>query len=876
MSRHKAMKRHTAVKRPLWSRAIASGIAVGLLVGVGVAAVASLTPAPAMADTSSAVTVTAADYDLHPAGAPMPDLAVTVSKTADLVSEGILVSWTGGKKSVRPQGTVGGENFLQIAQCWGDDPEHPGHPDRTTCQYGAFPNAGRDSNVEANVEPDPGEPGTGLAPNIAPEDEQYTAPGSGFANPPYTSIPFRAADKKSVIASVVTDDKGVRVHDTSVDVNKNEFFTEYTSNEVKWAGSDDAGNGSVKFEVQTSMQSPGLGCGQPVIVAGKDTTGQSCWLVIIPRGTGDSGVSQIIRPGLFWDAWQHHVAVKLDFKPVGVQCEIGSAEAQLGGSELIAGAVSSWQPKLCAGASGSAFVLSAGNEADVLTKASGTVPSPLALTSQPLSTTTADPLQYAPVGISGVTVSFAVDRRVKPVGGIDQAYKDRETQAFTSLKLTPRLIAKLLTASYTSALPPGADLSHIKYIDFAHPGPNARNITTDPDFLAINDPEWASQDLNSVSLSDALMPSGRSDLASQLWRYVMADADAVAFLDGTPDPWGMIVNPWYSTNAGVNPTKTGLSLPRDNFPKADPVEKAATTGSNGVGPVNLVTWRPYTSDFENGAYLTLRGDGLQLGGWDSTSTPPKYLKTTRSLVGEQGVIGLSTAASAARYQNVTASLLNPAGAFVAPDSDGMLAAAAAMTPTKLQPKVLEYDPASTAADAAGTAYPLTMPVYAALNPLQTDASQRVKFANLIRYAATDGQKAGAAIGQLPAGYAPIPPSWVDQALVAATAIEKGISPIVKPSATSARPAAAAPVAVTPARSPVGASGTGAVAAAAATVAAATDPAATGPAAGALIGTKTPDDPSVGPVAMAVPAGLLSGLAAAGAVPLISRIRRRRF
>ncbi|POH71370.1 hypothetical protein C3B59_01965 [Cryobacterium zongtaii] len=862
------------MKTSLWTRAGAGGIVVGLLVGVGVAALTSLAPTPAVADNSSAVTVTSADYELDPTGAPFPDLAVTVSKTTDLVSEGILVSWTGGKKSVRPQGNVGGENFLQIAQCWGEDPDHPGHPDRTTCQYGAFPNAGRDSNVEANVEPDPEEPDTGLAPNIAKNDEQYTTAGRGFANPPYTSIPFRAVSGETV-ASVVKNDKGVLVHDTEIDVNKNEFFTEYTSNEVKWAGSDDAGNGSVKFEVQTSMQSPGLGCGQPVIVAGKDTTGQSCWLVIIPRGTGDSGVTQIIRPGLFWDAWQHHVAVKLDFKPVGVRCEIGSAESQLGGSELIAGAISSWQPNLCAGTTGSAFVLSTGNEADVLARATGTVPSPLALTSFPASTAAADPLQYAPVGISGVTVSFAIDRRVRPVEGIDQAYKDRETQSFTSLNLTPRLIAKLLTASYVSALPPGADLTHINYIDFENQGDNARNITSDPDFLAINDAEWASQDLNSVSLADSLAPSGRSDLATQVWRYVMADADAVAFLDGTADEWGMVVNPWYSTNADINPTGTAFALPRDNFPKADPVEKPATTGTNGVGPVNLVTWRPYTSDFENGAYLTLRGDGQQLGGWDSTSTPPKYLKTTRALVGEQGVIGLSTAASAARYQNVTASLLNPAGAYVAPDSGSMLAAAAAMTPTTQQPKVLEFEPASATATAALTAYPLTMPVYAALNPLQTDASQRAKFANLIRYAASKGQEPGTELGQLPAGYAPMPQSWIDQALVAATAIEQGISPNAKPTAKPTPAVAPA----TPARSTPAASGTAAVAAAAATVATATgpiDPTATGTAAGTLLGPRTPEDPSMGPVAMAVPAGLLSGLVAAGAVPMISRIRRKRL
>jgi hypothetical protein len=238
------------------------------------------------------------------------------------------------------------------------------------------------------------------------------------------------------------------------------------------------------------------------------------------------------------------------------------------------------------------------------------------------------------------------------------------------------------------------------------------------------------------------------------------------------------------------------------------------------------------------------------------------------------VIGLSTAASASRYQNVTASLLNPAGAFISPDADSMLAAAGAMTPTALQAKVLEFDPSSSAAAGALTAYPLSMPVYAALNPLQTDATQRAKFANLIRYAATDGQKPGTELGQLPAGYASMPQSWVDQALVAATAIEKGISPNTKPTPT---PTATNAAAGTPVRASTSAvSGAAAVAAVAESVAAATDPTATGTAAGALLGAKTPDDPSVGPVALAVPAGLFSGLAAAGAIPMISRIRRKRF
>ncbi|TFB84060.1 hypothetical protein E3O44_16365 [Cryobacterium algoricola] len=902
------MKRLTLSTDSLWTRAGASGIVVGLLVGIGVSLLSSLAPPTASADTSSAVTVRASSA-ITPAGAPFPNLAVTVSKTTELTSEGVLVTWTGAgtKKSTRPQGIVGGENFLQIAQCWGEDPLHPGHPDRTTCQYGAFSNAGRDSGVVPNVDPndpDAVEAAKGLAPNIAAEDEKYTTPNYGLSAGPFTAIPFKAASGESISAVFKNTGSSVLTHyitDTAgrvqtargdptaagvtlpngivgVNLASNQFYTQFTSNEIKWAGSDDTGTGSAKFEMQTSMQSPGLGCGQPVIVTGQATTGQSCWLVIIPRGTGDSGVTQIIRPGLFWDAWQHSIAVKLDFKAVGIRCEIGSAEAQLSGSELIAGAISSWQPELCAGTNGSAFVLSTGSETDSLASAAQKVPGPLAFTSKPYSTANADPLQYAPVGIAGVTVSFAIDRRVTPSGTVPKAYVDAETQAFTTVNLTPRLLAKLLTASYIGSLPPGANLTHVNYASYANQGHNARNITHDPDFLKINDPEWAYQDLNSVSLSDALTPSGRSDLATQVWRYIVADPEAAAFLNGTADEWGMIVNPYYSTNAAVNPTGTGLSLPKDSFPKADPVETVTSTASNAPGPVNLVTWRPFTSDWDSGAYLTLRGDGQALGEWDLNATPHKYQKAVRSLAGDQGVLGLTTTASAARYQNVTASLKNSAGAFVAPTSGSMLAAASAMTPTPAQAKVLEYDPKSTKAIAAPTAYPLTMPVYAALNPLQTDAALRAKYANLITYAASRGQVPGTGLGQLPAGYAPMPQAWVDQALVAATAIKDGISPNTKPvSAPSVALAGAASSGGTSTTyaNQEATSASAAVAAAAVPVAgAAIDPAATGSVAGSLVGRPTPNDPSIGPVSAAIPVGFLAGLFAAGSVPMISRIRRR--
>ena len=872
--------------RDLAVKSAAAGVVTAIVVGTGVGALATLMDVrPAQATqtaTSSQVTLTNAANALNPEGAPFPDLKVTISQTKDLVSQGIRVSWTGGKPSSPPASTSGGANFLQIAQCWGEDPENPGHPDRRTCQYGGTLGWGslRDGGVEIE--------------NVAPQDERFTSPGAGWWDPPYTGIPFVAVNPDRIVDETLAPADRVvnaiqqnpapasntRIKDDAglfVDLNTNPFFTQFTTNEVQWAPSGADGSGSVPFEVQTAMQSPGLGCGTPETDAATGAvSGQSCWLVIIPRGTGDSGAPNIERSGLWWDAWEHHLAVKLDFKPLGVRCTIGSAERQLAGSELISRAVSSWQPKLCAGDNGAAFVLGMGNEAEALVKASGTAPSPLALSSFPLNTeiagVDADPLAYAPIAIGGVAISFAIDRQPHPQLATAEE-KLRARLPLTDMKLTPRLVAKLLTASYLEALPPGTDRTHIGYVSGSEPGKNARTIVQDPDFLQHNggpDGEWAHQIIVGASIADALMPSGRSDLAVQLWSYVKSDPEAAAWLNGTPDEWGMVVNPYYSTNPELNPTGVPFSLPRENFPKADPIEKPDTTvtdPANGSGPINLVTYRPYTHDFENGAYDTLRGDGLILGEWDRYGNPPKFRKEPRERFGSQAVIAITTTPAAQLYQTVTASLRNPAGEFVSPSLESLAAAAAAMTPNAAQSRVLGFDFGSAEVKAARTAYPLTMPVYAALNPLQEDEKLRATYANLIRYAVQDGQVPGTDLGQLPPGYAALPGSWIAQALAAANDIEQGVSQIAKPQATSGGSTGSPVIAGRPAV-PVPAGTPGA------TPSAAAQPSATGDAAGALSGKPTPADPSLGPIAAAVPAGLTAGLAAAAAVPLVGRIRRK--
>jgi hypothetical protein len=913
-------------KNSLILSASATGIIVGLLVSVSTGlAVAVTSTNTAQADSSSSVTLTAVANDMNGGvDAPMPNLAVTVSQTQGLLSQAVEISWTGGLQSSSPSSGVGGSNYLQFAQCWGEDPENPGHPDRTTCQYGGFGDkaaATRDASAECKLGPEPEVGDTPWLPPVVDEhDYKYTSGvDADYAKPcqrglaPVTAIPFASATG-GVISRVMPDptitggsgqrfayqeysapgsatitiqrsgsplvDGGIfglpvtaKVGDTSaqvvgVNLADTPFYTKYTTNEVPWAGTASDGKGATKFEIQTAVQAPWLGCGTVTVDVATNvaSTPQPCWLVVIPRGASDSGASAITKSGLWWDSWKHNMAFKLDFKPTAQRCAIGGTEKQLSGSELVSGAISSWQPNLCTGAAKSTFVFSTGNEAAALTKASSTIPSPLALTSRALQASGVDPVQYAPISISGLAIAFAVDKYAVPgiVPGktTPREYIAKNTSPFNSMNLTPRLVAKLLTNSYWLSLP-AADRRHIGYVDGSHTGNNAPSLVADKDFLTKQTgDEWDYQYLASISLSDLLVPKGQSDEANRLWEYALSDQEGRDFLSGEADEWGMKVNPFYSTV--TNTYSAALPLPTVTFPKADPITVADTLkdSTQGNDSINLLTYRPLTANFSTGAYNALRGDGQILGSWNPAKKA--YDKSPRELMGTQKVLAVTTTEAAARYHNVTASLRNPAGQFVAPTMESMTAAAAAMVPTSANAAVRSFDFSSSAAKDASGAYPLTMPVYAALNPLQTDAALRSTYANFIRFAVKDGQIPGVGVGQLPAGYSSIPQTWVDQAMVSANAIEQGISPQSLVAGTtviqSAPSGAVTPRVTTTTSEDVSAPNP--------------NPTATGAPAGALVGRPTPDDPILGPVAAAVPAGLLSGFAAAAAVPMFARFRRR--
>ena len=148
------------------------------------------------------------------------------------------------------------------------------------------------------------------------------------------------------------------------------------------------------------------------------------------------------------------------------------------------------------------------------------------------------PVVSAPVAVTGFTISYAIS--------------GSNGQPVTTLKLTPLLLAKLLTESYRGTFSYG-DPALSK---------NPLNITDDPEFEALN-PAVAKNPTGSgpgIAESELMSLSSDSDVIEALTTYINDTSAARAFLNGTPDTSlpgeDMVVNPAYK----------GITLPVDQWP----------------------------------------------------------------------------------------------------------------------------------------------------------------------------------------------------------------------------------------------------------------------------------------------------------------------
>ena len=735
-------------------------------------------------------------------------LKVTVNQTQNLVNQAVSVSWTGG--TATQSSTAFESNYLQIFECWGDpqsaDPPtttDPG-PLPTQCQFGA-----ETTSSSAYPVSEPGfEYSRVLSEPSWSDYASLSAAGIGWKDPETQFLvqPFQAVDGTTVNQQA---DYNYNLDPTNPQPFwLNPYFRYGTSNEVDFARTYQDGTGQQLFQVQTGLQAPGLGCGQSLQPTSTGTKVPQCWLVVVPRGSSTEenppGLTDInvVSSPLTPQAWANRIAIPIGFNPVGTSCSINSDAQQIIGGELASAAVSSWQPSLCSlpGSPSFSYIQNTDDQArqNLLNPTYGSAG--MSVFSTPADASQVDPsnpIVYSPLTLSGVVVAFNIQRVPAVVNGEQQP--DEAALAGSQigqLYLTPRLMAKLLTQSYQAQL---QNVTSSKPAGYGWIQNNPTDLLTDPDFLQYNPEFTLLSTTQKIDAGTALVEQASSDAATAVWKWIMADPEAASWLAGNPDPWGMKVNPLYSTKASDNPSGVPFGVPAlEDYPKSDPYcnqtgEVVTGPPSEPARPLCILDWSPYALTMQAAAASTgAANDGAKTTFNAGLTANTAWTSNGPQVPGTHFVISITDSASAAQYGLQTASLSpsgddpsNPADrTFVAPDTASLIAGEQAFVPSGVT-GVLEPDPSSQAAGA----YPLTMLTYAATQPETLTPAERQLYATFLEYAIGDGQNPGVEPGDLPAGYVPLPGDLRLQALAAVNSI---LNPPAEPAAASTTSTASTP------------------------------------------------------------------------------------
>jgi hypothetical protein len=550
------------------------------------------------------------------------------------------------------------------------------------------------------------------------------------------------------------------------------------------------GTGSATFIVQNSDSNASLGCSDTV----------ACSIVIIPimgiscdaaatalppadrptdpagtqaqctqtgfyapgvNGTqtsADPNVDTAVSGQLWWSAsnWRNRITVPITMAQTAAVCDVtgGGAPENVYGSQYAVQLTQQWAPKFCLDSN--LFRLQQVQASEVQAKnllANGVTNGQYlgvkaALQAGPPATPFLNPVVQAPTAVTGFAIAFSID--------------DAKHHAVTQLKLNARLLAKLMTMSYP-ALPSIRDdwATLAKYQALAN---NPLDVTVDPEFLALN-PAANDKNFNQFFASTTLFTmSSDSDVMTALTSYINADPEARAWLNGQPDPWGMVVNPNYRK----------IALPVTSWPLKDtyynPLNNECISDNKSpilpliAGPVSdpsLITFNMQygISNAQVNCVIT--------GPTDSPDSR-RIAAEGREQPGQRFLLGLVALADAQRYQLNTAQLETQQAAnapakfsdstgrtFVAPTQASLLAAAKLLTPNKvLNTFTLPYDKLRT--DPSGAqAYPGTLLLSTDVPTKGLTAADGANYGKLLSYAAGPGQVPGSGNGQLPDGYLPI-------------------------------------------------------------------------------------------------------------------------
>jgi hypothetical protein len=672
------------------------------------------------------------------------NLSLTVSKTTNIQPrERLKLSWSGFEPSrnysvLDPGGNDRSELGVTILQCWGEDTKEKPLEQRQ-CATAAPRQLSTAVYNDTN--------GTG-------EDQNPEAPGGITGRP----LGFRTVTGLNYLMKI----GGGGAFDTApADLQSSSVVP--VNNLRSWTGADGKRD-NVFFEVLGQQEMPSLGCSQqqkctlvvvPILKAAcaRPTTGCAA-APKFPVGSGtDDGPNPYMTTGTWWlgTNWKNRLSVPITMAPPDDVCDRGDnrSPVSVAGSELDSVLMRYWVPAFCLDPK--RFKLGytrlsepSARDQFVNKDIAGIYQQNAVLTTLPV-TESQRPVVHSPVSVTGFAVTYLMD--------------DADNKQNTRLRLTPRLLAKLLTESY--ALAPG------------HPttGGNAVSMFTDPEFRKIN-PGFGFP-LSTDEPKNLVLTIERTDVLWELTRYIQSDADARAWLDGAPDPdSGMVVNPlfrgqplpimvaerrdaWVPPAEGVNVNCKLLGVPAaaNAAQPVESLERAAAAMLNLVSPATT--------------------NCVQDGDWQWKTNP-------RQAIGRRNLIAVTSVAFAEQYFLPTAELQvhklsDTNRLFTAPTQQSMTAA---MGYTKQDEKTgtlgLDYKLL------APNAYPGTMFTYGAVPTSGLAKPLAGNYSNFLKFAVTDGQTPGSTIGKLPPGYVPLPQVLRDYGLTAAKAVAEQKGDVPKP------------------------------------------------------------------------------------------------
>ncbi|MFZ0251006.1 MAG: hypothetical protein WAL61_13750, partial [Acidimicrobiales bacterium] len=538
------------------------------------------------------------------------------------------------------------------------------------------------------------------------------------------------------------------------------------------------GTGSDEFDVFDSTENATLGCSAAVScsLVAVPIMGISCDADVVPApaaadlasceagGAVSAGSLAIGNPpdfpynltvsgGLWWSPsnWNDRITVPLSFAPTQSSCPIVSSSnvANVFGSELLLQATSQWEPYFCLGKASETFSFNHVSESEPQARnavASGNASAAFTSEAQPLGY--GKPVVNAPVAVTGFTISFSIDG----TGG----------DPVTTLKLTPLLLAKLLTNSYPVFGPDQADPSLTG---------NPYNITEDPEFQALNPgiPKVGTGDFSAAELTSL---SESTDVIQALTSYINNDPTARAWLNGTNSGEPAVCNSSGVYQAGatdvcpamvVNPAYKGISLPVNQWPLLSTWESTEYDLNPQVQYCLQTSPEPFDTilsapmgDIEDvsQAMQFHHANSTTNCKPDAPGVPNSLSSAGTQSTGNYFMIGLTPLADDQRYDLQAASLETTSGTFVAPSNDSMEAATNLLLPDPTSGTwPIPYDQFETSAGAA--AYPGTMVVYAAIPTSGLPSQAAADYADILTFAAGPGQTQGEGVGQLPPGYLPL-------------------------------------------------------------------------------------------------------------------------